>query len=339
MNNSEHLYYLGPEGTFTHQAALAVRQHLTHNEERDNTSNIELVPCTNAREILEHAQESWGVIAWENNVEGYVVPNLDMVIDAHNTAGFLRVRVDITFDAFVTARTWEEFDGNIDAILEQASTVHAHPHGLAQCTKFAHEYHLQPVAHDSNAQACRDVPDGAIALGPSICADIYPVHRIGSHIQDFDGAHTDFLAIAPREKVGAMFARARAYDDANFESVIAFIPLATGPGVLANLLDVLRDAGLNMTSFISRPIKGHDGTYSFIATLDAAPWEERFQRTFSQIAEHGDWVKTLAVYPRHERENPPVNEWMLPSGGVQIEGNFVSQDWQHDWRVRRELLW
>ena len=38
-----------------------------------------------------------------------------------------------------------------------------------------------------------------------------------------------------------------------YESIIAFIPLSTGPGVLANLLDVLRDAGLNMTSFISRP--------------------------------------------------------------------------------------
>ena len=63
-----------------------------------------------------------------------------------------------------------------------------------------------------------------------------------------------------------------------YESVLTLIPLVTGPGVLANLLDVFRDAGLNMTSFISRPIKGRTGTYSFIATLDAAamgatlPW-------------------------------------------------------------------
>ena len=58
-----------------------------------------------------------------------------------------------------------------------------------------------------------------------------------------------------------------------------------------------------MTSFISRPIKGHDGTYSFIATLDAAPWEPRFRTALEEIAGHGDWAKTLAVYPRRERPN------------------------------------
>ena len=86
-----------------------------------------------------------------------------------------------------------------------------------------------------------------------------------------------------------------------YESVLTLIPLVTGPGVLANLLDVFRDAGLNMTSFISRPIKGRTGTYSFIATLDAAPWEQRFHGALVEIAEHGDWAKTLAVYPRRER--------------------------------------
>ncbi len=76
------------------------------------------------------------------------------------------------------------------------------------------------------------------------------------------------------------------------------------PGVLANLLDVLRDAGLNMTSFISRPIKGRDGTYSFIATIDAAPWQEHLRDVLTQVVDHGDWVKTLAVYPRRERPEP-----------------------------------
>ena len=85
--------------------------------------------------------------------------------------------------------------------------------------------------------------------------------------------------------------------------------------MLANLLDVLRDAGLNMTSFISRPIKGRDGTYSFIATIDAAPWQEHLRDVLTQVVDHGDWVKTLAVYPRRERPNPPIYAWSLPNGG------------------------
>ena len=110
---------------------------------------------------------------------------------------------------------------------------------------------------------------------------------------------------------------------------MTLIPLVTGPGVLANLLDVFRDAGLNMTSFISRPIKGRTGTYSFIVTLDAAPWEERFR----------DALVEIAVYPRRERPNPPVTSWMLPQGGVRLDDSHLPDDWQNDETVRRELMW
>ena len=94
-----------------------------------------------------------------------------------------------------------------------------------------------------------------------------------------------------------------------------------------------------MTSFISRPIKGRTGTYSFIVTLDAAPWEERFRDALVEIAEHGDWAKTLAVYPRRERPNPPVTSWMLPQGGVRLDDSHLPNDWQNDETVRRELMW
>ncbi len=42
-------------------------------------------------------------MAWENNVEGYVVPNLDALIDAKDLVGFARVGVDGSFDAYVRA--------------------------------------------------------------------------------------------------------------------------------------------------------------------------------------------------------------------------------------------
>lgn len=114
--------------------------------------------------------------------------------------------------------------------------------------------------------------------------------------------------------------------------MLTLIPLVTGPGVLANLLDVFRDAGLNMTSFISRPIKGRTGTYSFIATFDAAPWEQRFHDALVEIAEHGDWAKTLAVYPRRERlilQSPhgccPREAYVLTNSICQTIGRTVKR--------------
>ena len=192
----------------------------------------------------------------------------------------------------------------------------------------------------SNAAACRDLQPGRMALGPSICGPLYGLTTVARSVQDYSGAHTEFLVLAPRAEARQLLERARGNGVDEFETIITFIPLSTGPGVLANLLDVVRDAGLNMTSFISRPIKGHDGTYSFIVTLDAAPWQPRFRAVLEQIVDHGDWVKTLAVYPRRERPNPPVDAWMLPQGGVHVgEGTLHAADTDRMDAMRRELLW
>ena len=294
--NARKLFYLGPQGTFTHQAAVSAAGLLRPVV----PEGFDLIACDDVPQIMQAAQngEGWGVIAWENNVEGYVVPNLDALIDAQDLVGFARVGVNVEFDAYTLP----------DTGLEDAYVATAHSHGLAQCRKFIAEHHLDAVTASSNAAACRDLRPGEVAFGPSICGDLYDIKRVGSAVQDYQGARTEFLVLARREEV-------------------------------ADLLDVFRDAGLNMTSFISRPIKGHDGTYSFIATFDAAPWERRFRDALVEIAEHGDWAKTLAVYPRRERPSPPVASWMLPQGGVRLDDRHLPEDWQNDGMVRRELMW
>ncbi|PWG60388.1 prephenate dehydratase [Bifidobacterium catulorum] len=312
------LHYLGPQGSFTHQAALEASRLI------DDAGECVAEPNVTAIFDAVGERRGWGVIAWENNVEGYVVPNLDALIDADDVAGFARIGVDISFDALVRHDHTE------------LTAICAHPHGLAQCTGFIADRNLAVRPTASNAAACRDITDTQIALAPSVCADIYGLDVMARSVQDFSGGRTEFLVLAPRDDVRDQLDRIRKTDDRDFESIVAFILLNTGPGVLANLLDVLRYAGLNMTSFISRPIKGNAGTYSFIATFDAAPWQPQFKAALRQVLTHGDWVKTLAVYPRRERPNPPVSAWMLPQGGIHIDDATTRND---DHESDRELLW
>jgi chorismate mutase/prephenate dehydratase len=318
MSSPQRIHYLGPQGSFTHQAANDVlHEFLLEGEEG------ELVPEGDVRRIMSSVQagDGWGVIAWENNVEGYVVPNLDMMIDSAHVAAFARVGVTIEFDAFTAPS--EEIP---------LTEVSAHPHGLAQCSRYIESAGLRPVPAASNAAACRDIRPGQVALGPRICGSLYGLRTLATCIQDYQGAHTDFLVLDRRESSLRRLRDDVRMQNVEHESVIAFIPLSTGPGVLANALDVFRDAGLNMTSFISRPIKGNDGTYSFIATIDAAPWQTNFKGALNRLIAAGTWIKTLAVYARRERPNPPVTSWMLPQGGV--SSNDSSQD-----EIRKELLW
>ena len=342
----ETLFYLGPEGTFTHQAAMEAAAQLA--DETAGEGGFDLVPLPGVPAIMEAVRSGrgLGVIAWENNVEGYVVPNLDALIDATDVAGLARVRVDVAVDAVtrrgddpLAARTAVERDGTTAGASDSAAIpVSAHPHGLAQCKRFIADHRLTPTPASSNAAACRDLEPGGVALGPRICGELYGLDTLAERVQDFAGAHTDFLVLGRRDDVRASNDRARARET-DFETIITFIPLVTGPGVVANVLDILRDAGLNMTSFMSRPIKGDDGTYSFIDTLDAAPWEPRFRDVLTTLAAHGIWLKTLAVYPRRERSNPPVEAWRLPQGGVHLDATRISDDWEQGETTRRELLW
>ncbi|MCX8643899.1 chorismate mutase [Bifidobacterium sp. B4081] len=311
------LYFLGPEGTFTHQAALEAANLMATGLD----CKADLRPCLDAAGIVVAVEEGrgWGVLAWENNVEGHVVPNMDALIDAQAVAGFGMVRLPIVFDAFVRAD-----HGPLDQVA-------AHPHGLAQCKGFIKETGLNPVTANSNAAACRDLGPNQVALGPRICGSLYGLETYRREVQDYQGARTDFLLLAPRDQAARLARRLAPGGD--FESIVTFIPLNTGPGVLANLLDRLRDAGLNMTSFMSRPIKGHDGTYSFVASIDAAPWQKGLHQVLADLLDKGDWLKTLAVHPRTPHPAPPIREWMLPRAGA-----FRGEDPDSE-TISKELLW
>lgn len=343
------LWYLGPAGSFTHQAALQVTDRLNAIHKRMGVNiPIDPTPEQTAQGIVDHvdSNDGWGVIAWENNIEGVVVPNLDLLLAAQDCVGVMRMSVPVSFDAFVrlSQESSAQEAQDDEEILRACTSMSAHPHGLAQCKQMAARYGLALQPATSNAAACRDAQAHQVVLGPSICGRLYGLHKVASAVEDFPGAHTEFLVIAPR-RAAQQWLRAyvQAFADEAYGSIIAFIPRITGAGVLANLLDVVRDAGLNMQAFMSRPLKGHDATYSFIATVDAATWSEPCKNVLCEAIEHGDWVRTLAVYPRQLRQDPPVDKHMLPQGGVCVDlpqgENSLSEEIVHDPAVNQALLW
>lgn len=310
------LHYLGPEGSFTHAAGLENSERFSHRFGR----SFSLASERTAADVFAAVKGSddFGILAFESNVEGYVVPNLDSLIDADDVIGIDRVGLSVDFDAFVLPHHAE---------LRQVS---AHPHGLAQCRGFIEAGGYEQVPASSNAAACKDLTAHQVGLGPRMCGELYGLDTLQQEVQDYKGARTEFLLLCSRASAQKYLDEARNEGGYQFETVFVFIPLSTGPGVLAHALETMRDAGLNMTSFISRPIKGHDGTYSFIATVDAAPWEKRFVEAASTLLDNGDWVRTLAVYERPEHVSAPVETWMLPAGGVRSVDDPAAD---------REVMW
>ena len=315
--------YLGPAGSFTHAAAEEWIRGRAHAAVPGGTpadsDALAAEPSSSAAEVLASVgsgRAAFGVVAWENNVEGPVVPVLDALIELGDVAGIDSVVVDIAFDAFVRPDHGE------------LTEVVAHPHGLAQCRAFGRREGLASVSASSNAAACRDVGRHQVALGPAICGRLYGLKTYARSVQDFSGARTQFLVVTARERAGRVLAVSR---DVPRRTILAFIAAQTGPGVLADILEVLRAAGLNLSSIVTRPIKAEVGKYTFVVTFDAAPWDDVAQRVLRRLLDRGEWLKVLGVYPASGQIDSRIPPDALPAGWVGGRDDSGS--------VSRGLLW
>lgn len=308
--------YLGPEGSFTHQAAMAWAGSSGLGPVVPQGSVAEVVAAVAAGE------RRHGVVAIESTVEGYVVPSLDALVEGPDVVAIGERAVDISFDAFVRPD-----HGRL-------TEVTAHPHGLAQCREFARERGLTPVVAPSNAAACRDVGPHQVALGPTICGDLYGLEPLESGVEDFEGARTRFLLLVRRdaavdEELGS---RRRPWP---WRTMLAITPTVTGPGVLSRITSAFGERGVNLSSLITRPVKAVEGTYVFVLTVDAAPWEPAMAQVFTDLMAAGDRLKTLGVMAVRaeldEAVHRDVEASKAPVGSV---GPGSGRD-----ELRRGLLW
>lgn len=306
--------YLGPEGSFTHQAAA---QWAT-------ARGVGLlVPAVTADEVVAAVANGdcqYGIVAVESTVEGYVVPSLDALIESPDVVAVDEMTLDISFDAYVRPGHGE------------LTEVTAHPHGLAQCRAFAAGARLRAVPASSNAAACRDITDHQVALGPAICGSLYGLQRYAAAVEDFAGARTRFLALVRRDDAAR---EAVAPAGAPWRTMLTVTPMIIGPGVLARITSAFGRAGVNLSSLITRPVKAVEGSYLFILTADAAPWEPALAGVLTDLIAAGDRLKTLGVMPRRveldEAVHRDVEVSHAPIGSV---GPGADDD-----ELRRGLLW
>ncbi|RPF20235.1 prephenate dehydratase [Myceligenerans xiligouense] len=334
MSGALRAAYLGPEGTFTHQA---VREWLALRAKGDDggpgraatgTTTVAAQPRTpeplatvaHVHDAVAARTADVGVVAIESSVEGYVVPSLDALIGSPDVVAVDEVVLDVSFDAFVRPDHGE------------LREVSAHPHGLAQCSRFVADSGLAPVPASSNAAACRDAGPHTVALGPSLCGDLYGLETRARAVEDFRGGRTRFLVLAPRESAPGHLDAARARGASAWRTMLAVTPLRVGPGVLARITDTFARAGVNMSSLITRPLKVRQGQYVFVITLDEAAWEPGARAVLADLLAAGDSLKTLGVFPAPDLDvDGTLDPDHVPVGSVTLDAGTDE--------IGRGLLW
>jgi len=160
--------YLGPQGSFSEQAAL---EHFGH--------AVQKLPCVSFDEVfraVEAGQADVGMVPVENSTEGAVNRSLDLLL---NTP--LRILGE---RSLVIRHCLMSQSGKMDGI----KTISAHPQALAQCQGWLTRNYpdLERVAAASNSEAARlAASDPAIAaIAGEVAAPAWNLQRQGQDQPD-----------------------------------------------------------------------------------------------------------------------------------------------------------
>ncbi len=266
--------YLGPEGSFCHQAALMLETHAD-----------DLVPTKDVKSVVaavESGEVTHGLVPIENSVEGEVTSTMhEIVFNTSRVVVREEVVVPVSFHAFVSSADAEP------------TRVTSHPFALAQCRRFVARQQLTAVPADSTSAACRDLaanPDPTVvALGSPLAGQIYGLHIHEANVEDNTLAHTKFYLLSRTLPAG------RTADD--YRTWIALVPPSNRTGVLADILRCFSSRGLAVFSISSRPLRAEIGAYCFILTAEGWLGDGTVTDALKELFDMGSTVRVLGSFP------------------------------------------
>ena len=262
--------YLGPEGTFTHQAAL---RHFGHSAEvtpRDNVAEV-------FREV-ESSQSEYGVVPVENSTDGVVAHTLDLFVESP-----LKIsgEVELAVHHHLLASTEDR------ATLQY---VRAHPQALAQCRQWLDRElpDLDCISDASNAAAARyavDHPDTA-AIASRAAADQYDLKILAPNIEDNPNNRTRFLVLGLHDQAPS-----------GEDKTSVLVSAHNQPGALLGLLRPLAEAGIDLTRIESRPTQAVNWEYVFFLDIRGHQQDPEVAQALEHLRAAAAFCKILGSYP------------------------------------------
>jgi prephenate dehydratase len=269
--------YLGPEGTFSHEALTAA-----------GGGAHELVPLPTLHDTIMAVHDGSvdrAFVPIENSLEGSVTATLDALAGEAD-----RVRIA----AEVVRPIAHCLAARAGLALDDVRRVISHPQALAQCAGFLRG--RLPRAETATAPSTADAVRTAAttsepwaALGPRLAAELYGCEVLAENVEDRSDNSTRFVWLAPEgtEPQAPPTKTSIVFWGFNDES----------PGALVGVLGELAARGVNLTKIESRPRRVRLGHYMFFADLEGAADDPRVTEALDALSERVQSLKVLGSYP------------------------------------------
>jgi len=259
---------LGPEGTYSEMAALALG---FPENELCYVATVEDV----ARDLIERRLDC-GVIPLENSIEGSVGAALDVLLTLP-----LQIAREITLPIRHFLAALEGADVQV---------VYSHWQAIAQCNAFLRAFGREVVAVSSTSQAARMASEDrrAAAIASQRAVERYHLRIIEADVQDVKENFTRFVVVKRRGL--------QQQDQKDLKTSIVLELKQNRPGALYEVLHVFAERQLNLTKIESRPAKRSLGEYLFYIDLEGSASDSAVMGAFDALQKHVSRLKVLGSY-------------------------------------------
>lgn len=262
--------YLGPQGSFSEQAAL---EHFGHAVNR--------LRCDSFDEVfraVEAGQADVGMVPVENSTEGAVNRTLDLLLNSP-----LKVLGERSIKIHHNLMTRS-------GTLEGVTRVMAHPQALAQCQSWLTQHHPKLIrdAASSNGEAARIAGQDptVAAIAGATAAQAWNLQVLASGIQDDPQNRTRFLAVGAIETLPS---------GKDKTSIILAVP--NRAGAVYDMLAPLAANKVSMTRLESRPARTGQWEYYFYVDLQGHRDEPAVAQALADLKKQVAFFKVLGSYP------------------------------------------
>ncbi len=268
------LAYLGPQGTYSEQAAI------DYDPQSDRVA-YHAIPVVVA--AADRGEVDEAIVPIENSLEGTVTFTVDLLI--HESSLKIRSEVVVPIHHCLLAEPGTQLD--------QVEVVYSHPQALAQCRSYLTRNlpNAEHVASLSTASAVTDMRESrhaAAAISSRRAAEIFDAPVIDANIEDISNNQTRFVVLAEsdHEPTG------------NDRTSICFDFAQDAPGVLYDTLGELARRNINMIKIESRPDRRSLGQYVFLIDLEGHREDSVIRDALEGIRSRVSMFKVLGSYPR-----------------------------------------
>jgi len=262
--------FLGPAGSFSH---LAARAHFG--------TSVDYEPVDDIRHVFEQVERDnldVGLVPIENSTGGGIHDTLD---------SFMQSNTPVCAEVLITIHHNVMSQSEGQAI----QRVCSRPEVFEQCRGWlaTHLQHAERQSMSSSAAAvelARNEPTVA-AVGSALASELYNVPIRYANVEDNPQNVTRFFVIGKIDT-----------QPTGTDKTALMFTTAHKPGALAEVLDVFRDHGVNLTHIDKRPSQRVNWEYFFFVDCEGHQQDPNVAAALDAVAKHCLHLSVLGSFPK-----------------------------------------